>query len=60
MSLHNVEPTERVTRVAIGAALLSLFLVLEGKARLLGFTGLWPIATAVIGYCPANVLLKRA
>jgi hypothetical protein len=58
--LHNVcSTTERVVRVIIGLALLSLvyFLQDQGAVRYWGWLGLIPIGTAVIGYCPINHLL---
>ena len=37
----------------LGLALLSLILVLEGNARWWGLVGLVPLATGLIGWCPA-------
>jgi hypothetical protein len=56
---HNVcSTTERVVRVVIGFALLSLLLLLEGTERYWGLLGLVPIATAIFRYCPISHLLK--
>lgn len=49
---QNVGSTEKVIRVVIGLALLSLFFILEGNARWWGLIGLVPIATAAAGWCP--------
>lgn len=49
----NVGPVDRVVRVVIGLALLSLIFLLEGAARWIGLIGVVPILTAVIGWCPA-------
>jgi len=51
--------TERIVRVIIGLAILSLvyFLRDEGAVRYLGLIGLIPIGTAVIKYCPISHLL---
>ena len=57
--MHNVcSKTERVVRVVIGAALLSLLFFLEGEARYWGLIGLVPIATAAFRYCPISHMLK--
>jgi hypothetical protein len=49
---RNVGTTDRVVRIIIGVALLSLFFVLEGNLRWLGLIGLVPLLTAVAGNCP--------
>jgi hypothetical protein len=57
--LQNVcSPTERIVRVIIGLAILSLvyFLRNEGAVRYWGLIGLIPIGTAVIKYCPISHL----
>lgn len=57
--LHNVcSTTERVVRVIVGLALLSLLVLLEGTARYWGLLGLIPIATAIVRYCPVSHLLN--
>lgn len=53
----NIGNVERVIRVIIGLALLSLFFVLEGNARYWGLVGLIPLGTAAISWCPLWVLL---
>lgn len=40
----------------MGLGLLSLLFVLEGNARWFGLIGLVPLATAVLGWCPAYLL----
>jgi hypothetical protein len=56
--IHNVcSMTERIARVVVGLALLSLWFVLPGNAAYLAFLGLVPIATAAVGYCPLSQLL---
>lgn len=57
--LQNVcSTTERIVRVIIGLAILSLvyFLRDEGAVRYWGLIGLIPIGTAVIKYCPISHL----
>ncbi|MHB8708235.1 MAG: YgaP family membrane protein [Desulfuromonadales bacterium] len=57
--LHNVcSTTERVVRVIVGLAVLSLLVLLEGTERYWGLLGLIPIATAIFRYCPISHLLK--
>ncbi|MEW6489552.1 MAG: DUF2892 domain-containing protein [Thermodesulfobacteriota bacterium] len=56
--IHNVcSTTDRVVRVVVGLALLSLWFVLPGAAAYLSLVGLVPIATAAIGYCPISQFL---
>ena len=44
---------DRVVRVVVGLALLSLLFVLDGGARWFGLIGVVPILTAAIGWGPA-------
>lgn len=48
----NVGFYDRVARIVIGVALLSLFFILEGTARWFGALGLVALATAAVGVCP--------
>lgn len=50
--VKNVGPTDRIVRIVVGLALLSLIFILEGAARWWGLIGLLPIGTALIGWCP--------
>ena len=56
MLLNVCSTTERIVRVVIGLALLSLiyFLRDDGAVRYWGLIGIIPIGTAVIRYCPIN------
>ncbi len=49
---QNVGSIDRFLRVALGIALLSLMLVLEGNARWWGLVGLVPLLTGLFGTCP--------
>lgn len=49
---RNVGTTDRIIRIIIGLAVLSLLFVLEGNLRWLGLIGLVPLLTAVTGNCP--------
>jgi hypothetical protein len=48
---------DRIVRVVIGLALLSLLLILEGNARWWGLVGFIPLGTALMGWCPLYVPL---
>jgi hypothetical protein len=47
---HNEGTIDRVVRVALGLALLSLVVV--GPHTVLGLVGLVPLVTGLIGFCP--------
>ena len=49
----NVGGVDRVVRIIIGLAVLALWFVLEGSARWWALVGLLPLATGLIGWCPA-------
>ena len=49
---QNIGSTDKVIRVIVGLAILSLLFLLEGNARWFGLIGLGPILTAFVGFCP--------
>lgn len=49
---QNVGGIDRVLRVLIGLALLSLLYWGEGNLKWLGLIGIVPIATALLRFCP--------
>ena len=51
----NIGTADRVIRAIVGLVLLSLVFILDGGARWLGLVGIVPLATAVVGWCPAYV-----
>ena len=53
----NVGGIDKVARIIVGVALLSLIFVLEGNLRWFGLVGIVPLATGLIGYCPLYSLL---
>ncbi len=53
----NIGNTEKVIRVIIGIALLSLLFVLEGNMRYLGLIGVVPLVTVAVSWCPISKLL---
>jgi len=56
----NVGTVDRVLRVLVGLALLSLILLLDGPARWLGLIGIVPLLTAIVGSCPAYTIFGIA
>ncbi len=54
---QNVGNAERIIRIIIGLALLSLVFILPGNARWWGLIGLVLIATALIRWCPGWAIL---
>ncbi len=48
----NMGNADRVVRVVIGLALLSLIWLLQGNVRWVGLIGLVPLLTAAVGFCP--------
>jgi hypothetical protein len=55
--MRNVGSIDRVVRVVVGLALLSLWFVLTGNARFLALVGLVPLLTAAVGFCPLYTLI---
>jgi len=49
----NVGDIDKIIRIVIGLALLSLIFILQGNARWLGLIGIIPIFTVVTRWCPA-------
>ena len=52
---QNVHNIERVVRVVIGAAIVSLVFI--GPQSPWGWLGLVPIATGLLGWCPPYAML---
>ena len=55
MMRANVGSVDRVVRIVLGLAILSLWFVLEGPSRWWSLVGLVPLVTALLGWCPAYV-----
>lgn len=49
----NVGGMDRILRIVVGLALLSLFFLLEGNVRYWGLIGIVPILTGAFRWCPA-------
>jgi hypothetical protein len=54
--VHNVGSADKVIRVIIGLALLSMLFWVQGGAKYWGLIGLVPLATVALGWCPAYSL----
>ena len=55
---QNVGNTERIIRIVAGLAVLSLLFLVDGNLRYLGFIGLIPLVTGILGYCPLYSIFK--
>lgn len=53
----NVGSVDRVLRIILGVALLSMLGWAPEPWRYLGFVGIVPIATAIFSFCPVYALL---
>ncbi len=53
----NVGTIDRVLRVIIGLAILSLYFVLEGDMRWVALVGLIPLLTGTVRFCPLYALI---
>lgn len=53
----NVGGIDRVLRIVVGLAVLSLVFVLEGSARWWGLVGIVPLLTGLVSFCPVYPLL---
>lgn len=54
----NVGSTERIIRIIVGLALLSLWFVLTGNLRYLSLIGLVPLLTAAVRWCPLWAMFR--
>jgi hypothetical protein len=53
----NVGGMDKVIRIVLGVALLSLLVLLDGSIRWAGLIGIVPLLTGLVGYCPLYALL---
>lgn len=53
----NIGSIDKVIRIVIGLALLSLLFILSDNTRWFGLIGIVPILTVVTGWCPAYSLI---
>jgi len=55
---QNIGKSERIIRVVAGLAVLSLLFFVDGNLRYLGFIGLIPLVTGILGFCPLYSIFK--
>ncbi|HSD88109.1 MAG TPA: DUF2892 domain-containing protein [Kofleriaceae bacterium] len=53
--MHNESTLDRVLRIALGLAVLSLLFI--GPKSAWGLLGIIPLATGIVGYCPLYAAL---
>lgn len=53
----NIGGIDKVLRIVVGLALLSLILFIEGPGRWWGLVGIVPLGTGLLGYCPLYSIL---
>jgi hypothetical protein len=53
----NVGLVDRVLRIVVGAALIAVALLVAHPYAWIGWIGVVPLLTGIVGYCPAYRLL---
>jgi len=54
---HNVGGIDKIIRIVVGIALLSMLLWVEGNAKWFGLIGIVPLLTVAMGWCPLYTVL---
>lgn len=54
----NMSNLDRIIRIVVGVAILSLILLLSGGIRWIGLVGLIPLVTGIFGFCPLYAIFK--
>jgi hypothetical protein len=55
--MKNIGRVERIIRIIVGLALLSLLFLLQGNLKYVGLIGFVPLITGIIGFCPIYALI---
>jgi hypothetical protein len=55
----NVEPLDRLVRIAVGVVLLATVFFVPGLWRWAGLIGLLPLLSGSIGWCPFYAWMTR-
>jgi len=55
----NVDPLDRLIRIAVGMVLLAAVVLVPASWRWLGLIGLLPLASGIAGWCPIYAWLMR-
>lgn len=54
----NVGNVDRIIRIIVGLALLSMLFLVEGNLRWVGLVGIIPLATAFMRFCPLYSIFR--
>lgn len=54
----NIGTTDRIVRIILGLALLSLFFILDGGMKYISLVGVVLLLTAFIKFCPLYTIFK--
>ncbi len=54
---NNVGTIDRIIRIIVGLAMLSVVVLVNGRERFWGLLGLIPLLSGVMGLCPFYALL---
>jgi len=55
----NVDPLDRLIRIAVGMVLLAAVVLVPASWRWFGLIGLLPLASGIAGWCPIYAWLMR-
>lgn len=55
--VSNMNQTDKIVRVILGVALLSLLVILDGGIRWIGLIGLVLVASVLMNWCPIYAML---
>lgn len=58
--MQNEGKTDRIIRVVVGLAVLSLLFIIPGNLKYLGLIGLVPLLTGIIGICPIYAIFHTS
>lgn len=54
----NVGNVDRIIRIIVGLALLSMLFLVEGSLRWVGLVGIIPLGTAFMRFCPLYSIFR--
>jgi len=58
MNEGNIGTLDRIVRIVLGVALVTLLINVDGPARLLGLLGIVPLLTGAVAWCPLYLLFN--
>ncbi len=50
--MKNMGVIDRIVRIIVGIAVLSLMVFVSGNLRFIGLIGVIPLFTGIVGFCP--------